>query len=168
MSDRRLTLSSLPLANLAAAVGLGAFALLLGALFFEHGLGLAPCPLCLDQRGPHAVAAILALTAAATAPLAPGPARLLLGAAALVLLFGAGLAVYHSGIELQWWRGPESCSGGVALPLSATDLSKALAGGRIIRCDQVPWSLFGLSLANYNALFSAALGALAGLGLKKP
>ena len=164
MSDRHLRF---PLVPAALAVGLGALALLLGALVFEHGLGLAPCPLCLVQRGPHAAAAILALTAAATAPLAREAARLLLAAAALVLLAGAGIALYHSGIELQWWRGPESCSGGAALAAGITDLKAAMAGGRIIRCDEVPWSLFGLSLANYNGLFSAALGALAVMALRR-
>jgi disulfide bond formation protein DsbB len=164
MSNRRLPAAFPPLPLAAAAVGLGALTLLLGALIFEHGLGLAPCPLCLAQRGPLAAAAVLALTAAAAAPLAPGAARLPLAAAGLVLLIGAGIALYHSGIELQWWRGPESCSGS-GLPGAITDLNAAMAGARIIRCDVVPWSLFGLSLANYNAIVSTALATLAGLAI---
>ena len=34
-----------------------------------------------------------------------------LGVLALVLLFGAGLAAYHAGIEWKWWPGPQDCSG---------------------------------------------------------
>jgi len=31
-----------------------------------------------------------------------------------------------------------------------------------VRCDEVPWALFGISLAGYNALVSTALAGLAG------
>ena len=27
------------------------------------------------------------------------------------MLWNAGLGVYHSGIEWQWWPGPQECSG---------------------------------------------------------
>jgi len=154
------------LTSAASAVGLGALMLLLGALVFEHGLGLAPCPLCLDQRGPLAAAAMLALTAAATAPLAPGAARIPLTGAGSILLIGAGIALYHSGVELHWWPGPQSCTA-AGLPGAITDLRAALSGARIIRCDAIPWSLFGLSLANYNAIVSTALAALAGLATRR-
>ena len=150
---------------MAGAVAAGALGLLAGALIFEHGLGLAPCPLCLEQRGPHAVAAILALTAALVAAPAREAARIALGAAALVLLIGAGLALFHSGVELQWWPGPRGCSGRFALPTSAADFQAALSSARIVRCDSVPWSWFGLSLANYNALFSVALALLGGIAV---
>jgi disulfide bond formation protein DsbB len=165
MSDRRLPLFPAPLILAAGAVAAGALALLLGALIFEHGLGLAPCPLCLDQRGPHAAAAILALTAALVAASARDAARIALGAAALVLLIGAGLALYHSGVELHWWPGPRGCSGRFVMPASAADFQAALSSARIIRCDSVPWSLFGLSLANYNALLSVTLALLGGIAV---
>jgi disulfide bond formation protein DsbB len=31
----------------------------------------------------------------------------------------------------------------------------------VVRCDVVPWSLFGISMAGYNVVISLALGALA-------
>lgn len=157
--------SALPPLRLAALVMAGgALALLLGALWFEHGLGLAPCALCLEQRGPHAAALVLAAFAAAIAGPAVGPARLALGVGALVLAAGAGLAVYHVGVEQHWWPGPASCATGVQnMPATIDALKHALATSRIVRCDMVPWSLFGISLAGYNALFSTmlALGGFA-------
>ena len=33
----------------------------------------------------------------------------------------------------------------------------------IVRCDEIPWSLLGISLAGYNSLISAGLMALAAL-----
>jgi disulfide bond formation protein DsbB len=32
-----------------------------------------------------------------------------------------------------------------------------------VRCDEIPWSLFGISMAGYNALLSAGLAGLFGL-----
>jgi disulfide bond formation protein DsbB len=31
----------------------------------------------------------------------------------------------------------------------------------VVRCDQVPWSLFGISMAGYNVVLSLALAAFA-------
>jgi disulfide bond formation protein DsbB len=154
-----LNLSRFSLA--AAVVGAGALGVFLGALGMEHWGGLAACHLCLLQRGPLVAAAILAAIAFAVSPYAPGPARLALGAAGLTLLIGAGIGVYHSGIELGWWAGPQSCTGAFTVPTSAAEMAAALSHAQIIRCDVVPWSLAGLSLANYNVLFSGALAALA-------
>jgi disulfide bond formation protein DsbB len=33
--------------------------------------------------------------------------------------------------------------------------------GYVVRCDEVPWALFGISLAGFNAIFSLLLAALA-------
>jgi len=148
----------------AALITLGALGLLLGALGMEHWGGLAPCHLCLLQRGPLVAAAILAGTAFVAAPLAPGAARLALLGAGFILLIGAGIGIYHSGVELGWWVGPQSCTGGgFTMPTTAAQMQASLANAKIVRCDVVPWSLAGLSLANYNVLFSGALAVLSGI-----
>ena len=162
---KRLMLASLKtgLTISAAVIALGALGLFLSALVMEHWGGLAPCHLCLLQRGPLVAAAILAGTAFAAAPLCPGAARVALAGAGLALLIGAGIGVYHSGVELGWWVGPQSCTGGAfTMPTTTAQMAAALAGAKIIRCDVVPWSFIGLSLANYNVLFSGALAILAG------
>ena len=46
-------------------------------------------------------------------------------------------------------------------PPSVGDLTKALAKRPPPRCDQIPWSLFGLSMAAWNAILSMALAAFA-------
>ena len=79
----------------------GSLVLLLGALFFQYVWGLAPCDLCIWQRWPH----VLAVAAGAGALVSPWAS--LLGLAAT--LWGAGVALYHSGIEQNWWDGPASC-----------------------------------------------------------
>ena len=42
------------------AIVVAAGAMLLGALFFQYGMGLQPCQLCFYQRYAHIAAALLA------------------------------------------------------------------------------------------------------------
>jgi len=84
------------------------------------------------------------------------------------MLFNSGLALYHAGVEWQWWPGPQECSG-TGGDLSPTgDLWNDLEKGRIVvtRCDVAAWrDPFGLlSLAGYNVLISLALAVIAGRG----
>lgn len=143
----------------ALIVGGGALALIVGALALQYGAGLPACELCLWQRGPLVAAIIAAFTAAAAAELAPEAARGALMAAALLVLLSAGFGLYHSGVERHWWPGPARCTGAFRIPANTAALSANL---QVHRCDTIAWSLFGLSLANYNVLISSGLAALAG------
>lgn len=163
--------AALPRANPAAAAALlvaaGGAATILGAWFFQYGLGLYPCPLCLEQRTPYYVAiplaVVVAIAALRHAPRAS--VSLGLGLLAIAMLFGAGLGVYHAGVEWHWWVGPLDCSGPLT-PLGSTkDLLKDLGTISPVRCDQAAWRFLGLSLAGYNVLISAALAAIALCGI---
>ncbi|HYS47451.1 MAG TPA: disulfide bond formation protein B [Xanthobacteraceae bacterium] len=155
-----------PAAVAAIAVAAGGVAVMLGAYFFQYVLKYQPCPLCLEQRIPYYVGIPLALVVAvAAARRAPRP-LLALGFAALALamLIGAALAAYHAGIEWHLWAGPQDCSGGgLGTPGSVLEQFNTV---RIVRCDEAPWRLFGLSLAGYNVLISLALAAVALWGLR--
>ena len=143
----------------ALAVALGAALTVGGALVFEHGLGYVPCKLCLTERVPYYLAAPLALIAAA---LPPRPARFVLGLVALVLIYGAGLGVYHAGAESGFWPGPSDCGGGSgAGPTDVSDFLKNLESVRPVDCTAAAWRFLGLSLAGWNALIAAGLGLLA-------
>ena len=39
--------------------------------------------------------------------------------------------------------------------------AQVMAATKVVRCDEVPWSLFGISMAGYNVLISLVLGVLA-------
>lgn len=143
----------------AAALALGGASalLLLAAFYFQFVEGLAPCPLCLWQRYAHGASLAFAWGAAC----APGRARAgLLGLAALAFLAGSGIALFHVGIEQHWWRGLDSCAGGVATGLSLDELKAQLLETPVARCDEVPWSFLGLSMAAWNGAISFALAAL--------
>ena len=46
--------------------------------------------------------------------------------------------------------------------LSPEELKKYLFGAKMVRCDAIVWSLFGISMAGWNAILSAILaGGLA-------
>jgi disulfide bond formation protein DsbB len=127
----------------------GSAALLAGAFLFQ-ALGYAPCAMCLWQRWPHAAAIVIG----AVALFAPGPILPRLGALAAATT--AALGLYHSGVERDWWEGPASCTGSGLAGLSGGDLL-SLDGPALVLCDQVAWSFLGLSMASWNALFSALL-----------
>lgn len=139
-----------------------------GALVFEHGFGYVPCMLCLWQRWPYYLGIPLALAAGLLALGGrPGPAKLLLTIVGLLFLGGAGLGVYHAGVEWSFWPGPTSCAGADAAPTSAGGLLRQMQTVRIVPCDRAAWRFLGLSLAGYNALVALGLAGLAAWGVRR-
>ena len=133
----------------------GSLALLLGAFAFQYIGGLAPCTLCLWQRWPHAAAVLIGLVALAL----PGRALPLLGA--IAALTAATLGGFHAGVEQGWWQGLAACSGGSIAGISMDDLlNPATDVAPPVRCDQIAWSLGGLSMAAWNMVLSFGLAAL--------
>ncbi|WP_371347906.1 disulfide bond formation protein B [Ancylobacter sp. IITR112] len=141
-----------------AAIGAGTLA---GAWYFQLVVGLAPCPLCLEQRIPYYVGVPVALIGAFCAVLGKeGPARVALALAGMLMALGAFLAAYHAGVEWGFWAGPETCSG-AGPAIGGGDLLGQLQSARVVRCDEAPWRLLGLSLAGYNAFIAGALVVVA-------
>lgn len=137
-----------------AVIGAGTLA---GAWYFQLVVGLAPCPLCLEQRIPYYVGVPIALIAALCAVAGKaGLARVALSLAGMLMALGTFLAIYHAGVEWHFWTGPVTCSG-AGPAMQSGDLLNQLQQARVVRCDEAPWRLFGLSLAGYNAFIAAAL-----------
>lgn len=146
------------LALAAAAVTSGA--LLGGALAFQYIGGLPPCEMCHWQRWPHMAALVFAgVGGLALMRQQPGLARAAAVLAGLALLVTAAIGLFHVGVEQDWWEGPTACSviGGGQ---TAEDIFAAVMAAPVIRCDETPWSLFGISMAGYNALISFLMGGL--------
>lgn len=138
------------------------------ALGFQYIGGLQPCALCLDQRIPYYFA--LGATPVAIWAATQNKTRLLnssLGLIALVYVIGGTIGIYHAGVEWSFWAGPSGCSaGGIDNSTSVEALMQSLNTASIIRCDEAPWRLFGLSMAGYNALASFGLSAIAAWSLR--
>ncbi len=151
----------------ATLVAAGGAATILGAYFFQYVVGLAPCPLCLDQRIAYYVSIPLAILVAFAAARRAPPSLLVAGFAviSLAMLFNAGLAVFHAGVEWKWWPGPQECSGPIGDLGAGGSLLNQLQSISLVRCDEAAWRFLGLSLAGYNVLISVALAAIAVWGM---
>ncbi len=144
----RITLMNARLA--AQAVGSISALLLVAALAFQYIGGLAPCPLCISQRWAH-VAILLTVALYITLP---NRITALLGF--VTSTCAATLALFHAGVELDWWKGPESCSGAAENvgAMSGADLLSMENAAPIVKCTEVAWSLAGISMAGWNAIIT--------------
>lgn len=148
-------LKPLPSRALVALAGLGSAALLAGAFAFQHLGGLFPCALCLWQRWPHAAAVVIMVLALLV------PNRWLMVLGALAALSTAAIGGFHMGVEYGWWEGLQSCSGGSVSGISMEDLLNPNAAvAAPVRCDQVAWSMLGLSMAGWNMVASLGLAGI--------
>ena len=139
------------------AIVLASLAVLTAAFTAQYLFGLEPCVLCLYQRGPYGAAAVLAIVGIGLA----GEGRMsgvIVGLCGFVFLTGAGLASYHVGVEQHWWDSVAACGGG-GMPgdMTVAQLRAGLAAQPPKPCDQVDWTLFGVSLAGFNVLSSLSL-----------
>lgn len=141
--------------NLILLATLGSVALLGGAFAFQYIGGLAPCQLCLYQRWPHAAAILIGLVAYFTGW------RGLAWLGMLAALATAAIGMFHFGVEQKWWEGLATCTAGSIEGISAEDLldpSKNVAA--VVRCDEIAWSMLGISMAGWNVILSLVLAGL--------
>lgn len=156
-------------ARAASLVLVASIAILGSALLSQYVGGLKPCSLCLYQRVPYVITiglGAIGLGALALAVILPrreraatGLTRAVLALCAGAFIVGAGIAAYHVGVEQHWWT--SSCSGIDFSKGTVEELAKRLEATPMVRCDEVPWSMFGVSMAGYNVLVSLLLAGAA-------
>jgi disulfide bond formation protein DsbB len=142
--------------TVARGVGLGGLTLILGALGFQYIGHIAPCEMCHWQRWPHIAAAIIGIIGIS---FARDKARALAWTVIALVLVSGLIGLYQSGMQWGFLPGPSACSG-----------HRFVMGSNVIpevQCDVVTWSLFGLSLATYNAIFSFLIAGLGSVALLK-
>ncbi|QNP44357.1 disulfide bond formation protein B [Sphingomonas daechungensis] len=127
--------------------------LLGGALGSQYIGGLHPCEMCYWQRWPHGAAILLAALSFTGPATSPRSRTLVLLAAAAIAISGA-IGVYHAGVEARIFEGFTTCTATKGLTLE--DIMKV----PLVRCDQIQWSLFGISMAGWNAILSLGGAAL--------
>ena len=136
-----------------ALLTLASAAMLISAWTFQY-FGYPPCKMCYWQRYPHMAAVAIGALALATGQ------RLFAWAGALAMFVTSGIGIYHSGVERKLWEGPTSCTSSGTGGLSSDQLFDQIMSAPLVRCDEIPWELFGLTMANLNALFSLAFALL--------
>ena len=128
-------------------------ALLAGAYGSQHLGGLAPCEMCYWQRWPHWAAVGFALVALLLGGRLPDRGRSFVWLAALAILISGSIGVYHAGVEAGIFEGFTQCTA-PAVGGSSEDLLARVMAAPLVRCDEVQWSLLGISMAGWNAILS--------------
>lgn len=124
-------------------------------LYFQGMQGLQPCVLCLKQREWHWGVVAISVLALIVTRFRAAWTNWAIVAIGLVLLGSAWMAGYHVAVEHHWVVA--QCDvGGTVNPgdLSLDNLGQELHPPR---CDEIAWSMFGISMAGYNALISLLL-----------
>ncbi len=126
-----------------------------GALVSQYGFGLSPCEMCYWQRWPHQAAILLALLALLLRR-NDRAMRLFTLIAAVAIAISGAIGIFHAGVEYGFWEGVTTCATGGGGPVSLD----AIMNAPLIRCDTAQWTLAGISLAGFNAIFSLGAAAL--------
>ncbi len=131
------------------------------ALVAQYIFDLQPCQLCVYQRWAYVAAGMAGFVALAvfrTPARAAGRATLV-GLAALAFAAGAATAGFHVGVEQGWWPGSAACVGAAGTPDSIDQVRQQLMAAPVVRCDEIAWALFGVSMAGWNFLASVVFAA---------
>jgi len=119
----------------------------------QFGFGLDPCVLCLYQRVPFAIAIMLGLAGLWR----PQWLGMIFTLAVAAFAINGAVAVYHVGVEQHWWVSAVGCGGKLPTQISTADLFASLDKKPAKSCDAVDWTMFGVSMAGWNILFSSGL-----------
>ena len=122
---------------------------LASAFVAEFYFDLAPCEMCLKQRNPYYVIVLAYIFIT----ILKWQQRIwfYLGVQ-IISIYGLFYSIWHVGIENKLLPGPEGCSGGLNTTNNVSSLKEQILSKPIINCEDVTWSIFGLSAATINSL----------------
>ncbi len=143
-----------------ALIASGVFALA-SAMVLERFFDVLPCILCYYERVPYG----LVILFGALALIFRKNERALFWLfilSALAFFAGAGIAFFHSGVELHWWAGTDDCEVNPLVLAGANPdpaaLREALLSSAPVRCDEIGFTFLGFTLANWNVPICLGLG----------
>ena len=122
---------------------------LASALIAEYYFDLQPCAMCLKQREPYYV--IIAGFILVMILKWQDKIWFYVGVQ-IVSIYGLFYSLWHVGIENKILAGPSSCSGGLNISTNTSSLKEQIISKAVINCEEVAWSIFGLSAATMNSL----------------
>ena len=125
-------------------------AALISAYFIEYVLGHQPCNLCLIERIPYGISAILIITILVLKKNQKFLVLLLI----LTFIFSLAISFYHYGIEQGFFQESSVCGvRGLNESITKEDLLRQL-NEKIVSCKDVTFRIFGLSLTSINIVIS--------------
>ena len=122
----------------------------LGSAFIaEFYFNLAPCEMCLKQREPYYI--IILGFIFITIVRWQERVWFYIGVQ-IISIYGLFYSVWHVGIENQLLSGPAGCSSGLDVTNNLSSLKEQILSKPVINCEDIAWSIFGLSAATINSL----------------
>ena len=134
--------------------------MLISAFYFEYFHGALPCDLCITQRWFHGAIIAYSLIIILIIKKNLISKKILILGGAILWLSSSLAGLYHFGIEMNFWTGPDGCSSNIDF---SKDTLTYLLNKSPIKCDEVMYKIFGLSLAGWNALASLFIFLLASI-----
>ena len=119
------------------------------ALIAEFYFDLAPCELCLKQRHPYY---IIILGFVIVSIMKWQERVWFYIGVQIISIYGLFYSVWHVGIENQLLSGPAGCSSGLNMTNNVSSLKEQILSKPVINCEDIAWSIFGLSAATINSL----------------
>ena len=130
---------------------LASSSMLLSAFYLEYFQGALPCDLCITQRWFHALIITYSLISIFILEKFINVKIFILIVLSITWLASSIAGLYHFGIEMNFWTGPDDCSSNIDF---SKDTLTYLLNKSPIKCDEIMFKIFGLSLAGWNALLS--------------
>ena len=128
--------------------------MLISAFYLEFFHGALPCDLCITQRWFHGAIIAYSFIIILTIKKTLISKKLLILGAAILWLSSSLAGLYHFGIEMNFWTGPDGCSSNINFSKNTLTY---LLNKSTIKCDEIMFEIFGLSLAGWNALASFSI-----------
>ena len=117
--------------------------MLLSAFYLEYFHGALPCDLCITQRWFHGAIIAYSFIIILIINKTIISNKLLVLVGAILWLISSLAGLYHFGIEMNFWTGPDGCSSNIDF---SKDTLTYLLNKSPIKCDEVMFEIFGLSL----------------------
>ena len=143
-------------------IALLSFLILLSVHILEW-VGYTPCDLCLKQRWAWYFVLVISTISSA---FEDSRIKLVFYVISLILYANAVFAIWHAGIEWNFWEGPQTCNI-QSSSLGDNFLNDLKSNDKFVPCNEAPLRVFGLSLAAYNAIASILIASFAVLSIKK-
>ena len=134
------------------------------ALIAEYVYGLQPCELCLKQRHPYYLIFVISLIVFFVPHFHRLTLYLLIQ---LGSIYGIFYSAWHVGVENKLLNGPSGCAAGLSEFSSTADLKEQILNKQVVSCDEVVWSILGISAASLNTMILLFIFVINGLYILK-
>ncbi len=130
-------------------IGILSLIAITSALIAEFYFNLEPCKMCLKQREPYY--AIIATFIVVAFLRLQKKIWFFLGLQ-IISAYGIFYSVWHVAIENKMISGPSGCSQELKITTDISNLKEQILSKAVTNCEDVTWTIFGISAATINSL----------------